>query len=55
LNHYQKIVLNGVGAAKDIAAIIGTLVGTKADVLANHGMISPESGWIPESIVIFFL
>jgi hypothetical protein len=47
-------VLNGVGAASIIAPIIGRLVGIKAEVRANHGTTSPESGWIPDRVTIFF-
>jgi hypothetical protein len=36
--------LNGVGADNIIAAMIGRFVGMKAEVLANQGIISPESG-----------
>lgn len=39
-------MLKGVGADRDIAAIMGTFVVTKAEVRANHGTNSPVSGCI---------
>jgi len=47
-------VLNGVGGVSIIAPMIGKFVGTKADVRAYQGTTSPESGCMPESIIIFF-
>jgi len=44
LTHCQKIVLKGVGADSIIAPMIGRFVGINADVRANHGTTSPESG-----------
>jgi hypothetical protein len=46
-------VLNGVGAESIIALMMGRFIGINAEIRANHGMISPESGCTHESDTIF--
>lgn len=51
--HYQKIVLNGVGAAIMNPNAIGMLHGKNEDNLQTHGINSPVSGWTAVETTVY--